>query len=413
MIPIINIGPLAIQAAGFVLLLSFFIGSWLTRRFAQNLGTNVDVIENSILVGLIAGITGARIGFLLKNPAVFINSPLSLLSLTPSMLDTSFGILVGILTAFILAQKKNLPLWPTLDSLTPFFVLIFVGVHLSNYANGDAYGNPTMLPWGVPLWNDLRHPVQLYALILAVILCTWLFFHTRRLTLTGYMHSGVLFNLVLGSLAVITLFTQAFVAEKLLLGNLDMNQLFAFIILLGSLGLIFTRAFLKPKPVGVLISMGSNHNPRERIIQANHTLASEFRIRRASSLYLTEDVKGQADYSAFINQVIEMETKLSYLDLVARLKAIEVGMGREPGNKKVVPLDIDVLTYANEVFDKDGKRIPDPNFIKYRYIAVPLAEISPTFRHPANGRNIQEILEKIDYNTSIIKIDEVENGIKA
>jgi 2-amino-4-hydroxy-6-hydroxymethyldihydropteridine diphosphokinase len=412
MFPIINIGPLAIQAAGLILLLSFFIGSWLAARFSAGLGTNTEVLENSILLSLIAGLLGARIGFLLRNPVVFVNNPLSLVSLTPSMLDTSFGVLVGVLSALILAQKKHLPLWPTLDALTPFFVLIFAGVHLANYANGDAFGIPTELPWGIQLWNATRHPVQLYALLLAGALSAWLLIQTRLLKTTGFQHSGVLFSVILGGIAMITLFTRAFVAEKILLGAIDFNQAFSFAMLLASLGMIYTRAFPKHNKVSAIISMGSNVEPHTQLSKAVEVIGKEFRVRHASSRYLTQDVQVGHLAQDFVNQVIEIETELSLPDLIRQLKTLEKTLGRLPGDKITVALDLDVLTYGSEVFFIQGKHIPDPGMLKYQYIALPLAEMSPDFRHPANGMSIQNILEKITDDTQVLKINEVENGIE-
>jgi 2-amino-4-hydroxy-6-hydroxymethyldihydropteridine diphosphokinase len=412
MFPMINVGPVAIQAVGFILLISFFIGTWLTGKMAENLGTNAQSIENSIFYGLLTGILSARIGFMLINPSVFINNPLSLLSLTPSMLDTSFGILVGILTAIILAQKKHLPLWPTLDTLTPLILLIFLGVHLANYANGNAYGRPTELPWGIQLWNAVRHPVQLYAVLLGTVLLCGLLIKTRWLKSTGFRQSGVLFNLVLADIAMITLFTRAFSAEKILLGSLDFYQLLAFFVLIGSLGLLYRRVFPKHTKKSVIISMGSNIDPKQQISRAEELLAGEYRIRRKSSLYQTEDVNGHPETRTFLNRVIEIESELPFPSLVKHLKAIEKDLGREPGNKIQVALDLDVLTYGDEVFVEGRHRIPDPNMLKYRYIAMPLAEMSPDFRHPANGLSIQEILEKMDDDTLIRQINEVENGIK-
>ena len=412
MFPIINIGPAAIQASGFILLLSLFLGTWLTGKLSAELGTNADAIENSILIGLIAGILGARIGFMLKNTTVFITNPASLFSLTPSMLDTSFGVLVGVLTAFILAQKKNLPLWPTLDSLTPLLMLLFTGIHLSNFANGNAYGLPTNLPWGVQLWNAARHPVQVYAILLVAVLFGWTLIHTRLLKSTGFMRSGILFSITLSGFAVITLFTRAFVAEKLLFGNLDLIQFLAMLILIGSLGLIFARAFPSRLKQSVLISMGSNQNPHQQLSVAQEKIASEFRIRRKSSRYLTKDVTGDPQTVDFLNQVTEIETDLPFYDLVARFKAIEQDLGREPGNKKQVALDLDILTYGGEVFKAGDRCIPALDLLKYRYIAFPLAEMSPDFRHPANGMSIQDILDKITDDSSIITSNEVEHGTK-
>jgi phosphatidylglycerol---prolipoprotein diacylglyceryl transferase len=412
MFPIINIGPLAIQAAGLILLLSFFSGSWLATRFSAGLGTNTDVIENSFLIGLIASLLGARIGFLLKYPAVFVNNPLSLVSLTPSMLDASFGLLVGVLSALIFAQKKHLPLWPTLDALTPFLLLIFAGIHLAHYANGDAFGLPTNLPWGIQLWNATRHPVQLYALLLTGALFAWLMVHTRLLKTTGFQRSGVLFSVILGGIAMIILFTRAFMAEKILLGAIDLNQAFSFAVLIASLGLIYTRTFPKRGKVSAIISMGSNVDPHTQLSKAIEIIGKEFRIRRASSRYLTQDVQEGHQAADFVNQVIEIETELTFPDLVSQLKAIEASLGRQSGNKITVTLDLDTLTYGSEVFIVQGKHIPDPGMLKYWYNALPLAEMSPDFRHPANGISIQDILKNITDNTQVLKINEVENGIE-
>lgn len=412
MFPIINIGPAAVQAPGLILMLSLFLGIWLTGKLSAGLGTNTDAIENSILIGLIAGIVGARIGFLLKNTAVFLSNPASLFSLTPSMLDTSFGLLVGVLTALILAQKKHLPLWPSLDSLTPLLILLFSGIHMANFASGNAYGLPTTLPWGIQLWNAARHPVQVYAILLAAGLFVWMLIHTQLLRSTGFMRSGILFSISLVGIAVITLFTRAFVAEKFLFGNLDLIQFLALLILIGSLGMISAKAFPSRQKHSALISMGSNQNPHQKLSVAQDQLSNEFRIRRKSSRYLTKDFTGDHQTADFLNQVIEIETDLPYHDLVAQLKAIEQALGREPGNKKQVALDLDLLTYGSEVFTTGGRRIPAPDMLKYRYIALPLAEMSPDFRHPANGISVQEILDKISDESSVIINNEVDHGIK-
>lgn len=412
MFPILNIGPLAVQAAGLILLLSFFLGTWLTAKFAQGLSTNADAIENSILIGLIAGILGARIGFMMRYPTVMINNPLSLFSLTPSMLDASFGVLVGILTAVILAQKKHLPLWPSLDTLAPFFILIFAGIQLANYANGAAFGLPTQLPWGVQLWNAVRHPVQIYALILASVLFAWLLAQTRMLTTTGFLRSGVLFNFIVAGLAINVLFYRAFIAEKVLLGAIDFYQLIALGILLASLGLVYARTLSTSKKVGVIISLGSNFDSPEQLSKAAEILDSRFRIRRKSSQYLSEDEQGDPQTNDFLNQVVEIETDLTYPKLVMQLKSIEQALGREPENNSHIPIDIDVLTFNGEVFSYKGKHIPNPDLLKYRYIAQPLAEILPGFRHPANGLTIQNILENIMDKSRVSKLEEVENGFK-
>ena len=411
MFPIINIGPIAIQAAGLILLLSLFIGLLLVGQFAKTIGTAGEVIENCLLISLATGILSARIGFMLQNPSLFLDNPLSLFSLTPSMFNPGFGLLIGALIALILPQKQHLPLWPTLDTLSPLILWLFAGFHLSNYAKGTAYGLPTQLPWGIQLWQAIRHPVQLYAVILASGLFLWLLRQTKGLSKTGFIHSGVLFNLVLLNLAMSTIITRAFVAQKNLFGRLDIPQLVGFLIVPCTLLLIYDINHKNRRQRSVLIGIGSNIDPAYNIPEAIDEINRNFRIRRKSSIYRTEAVKKTAEGSHYWNSVIEIGTRLPFHELLSQLKSIEQQFGRQPGNDAHVPLDLDILTYNGDVFNYQGKAIPDPDMIKYRYIVQPLADMSPEFRHPADGRSIATILEKMEDHSQIEKISEVQNGI--
>ena len=411
MFPVIDIGPVAVQASGLVLLLSLWIGIWLTGKLAKNLGTHGDAIENGILYALLAGIVGARLGFLIQNPAVFTDNPLSILSLTPSMLDGSFGLLTAGLTLIIFFQKKHLPLWLTLDTLSPVILLLFAGVQLSDYANGNNYGLPTTVPWGVFLWNAVRHPVQLYALLLVLLLFIWFLIQTRGLRHTGYAHSGNLFSTVIAGLAFITLFSRAFVAEKVLFLGVDLFQVIGLLILAASLYLIYTKAYQPQKHIPVFLSLGSNTNPEENLKQAGELIAQAFKVRSASGVYKTSDVRTKPQNNAYLNQVLEIEVEIPYTELLAWTKDLESHSGRVPGEKDIVPLDVDIIVYNGDVFTIGGKTLPDPNINRYGYIAVPLAEIAPDFRHPATGESIQDILKALETSGQPIEqITEVENG---
>lgn len=412
MFPIINIGPLAIQSAGFFLILSLFIGLWLTGIFAKNLGTNGDVIENSLLLGLITGLASARIGFLLQNSSIFTDNLLSIFSLTPSMLNPSFGIFVGLISIVIYAQKKHLPTWPTLDTLTPLSLLLFIGIHLANFANGDNFGLPTNLPWGVNLWNETRHPIQLNSIALAGLSLAGVAVYTKLFTKTGFMRSGILFSLATMTLGFISVFTRAFVSEKILLGNFDLWQIVGLIAVLLGAANIYRLQYRKRKHIPAFLSLGSNHNPVENLEKGIKKLENEFKLRQRSSVYITEDVKGSKNSRQFYNMAAEIDVNVPFSELRSKLKSIEGELGRESGNIKEVPLDLDILTYGNDVFHYDGKQIPDPNLIKYSYVVVPIAEIEPGFRHPANGKSIGEILADLEDKNQIQRLNEVENGLE-
>jgi hypothetical protein len=77
------------------------------------------------------------------------------------------------------------------------------------------------------------------------MLITWLLFQTRLLKSTGFYHSGLLFSVVLSAIALITLFTRAFNAEKILLGSLDFYQLSGLHFLAWRIGFVFQTGLSK------------------------------------------------------------------------------------------------------------------------------------------------------------------------
>lgn len=411
MFPVIDLGPVAIQAAGLLLILSIWLGLSLTGRLATHLGTHGDAIENGILLGFLAGIVAARIGFLLTNTSILLENPLSIVSLTPSMLDANFGILTGLLVVFILYQRKNLPLWPTLDTLSPLWIFAYVGFQLANLADGNAYGLPTDLPWGVVLWNSPRHPVQIYALILTTVLLAWWLVRTRLAKQNGFYQSGVLFSLTLGSLAAITLITQAFVAEKHLLLGVDQIQLISVILLALSLFLTFKLGINPSKVETAYISMGANVDALDNLYQGSQDIASQVKILRRSGVYQTRDIRPGHEDTQYLNRILLIETTLSYPDLLTTLKDIERAHGRQPGEQDIIPLDLDLLTYGKGVFRHKGRQVPDPEIRKQGYILIPLAETTPEFRHPATGESINDLIAKLSPDAQDIqKIEEVNDG---
>jgi prolipoprotein diacylglyceryltransferase len=127
-------------------------------------------LESLIFYSLLAGILGARLGYALSFPALYLSRPLSLLALTPTTLSPSAGFVIGLVTFVIIFQNQNLPVRPTLDALAPGLTVFMVFVGVSHILSGDAYGSATRLPWAIRLWNEYRHPTQFYETLSASII---------------------------------------------------------------------------------------------------------------------------------------------------------------------------------------------------------------------------------------------------
>jgi 2-amino-4-hydroxy-6-hydroxymethyldihydropteridine diphosphokinase len=142
------------------------------------------------------------------------------------------------------------------------------------------------------------------------------------------------------------------------------------------------------------LSLGSNLDDREaNLRRAIELLASpEIRIKRTSSLYETEpqDLPHQP---WFLNLVVEIETSLFPLQLLARIQRIEKELGRQ----RIVPkgprtIDIDILLFGNFAIDSAKLQVPHPRMNDRRFVLEPLAELAPDLRHPISRRTIREIL---------------------
>lgn len=239
MFPTINVGPLAIHTPGLILLIGVWVGLLRTERFARQLQLDPNRIYNLVLLSLLFGLVGSRLAYAAENPGAFSNNLLGLLALTPNMLDPFGGIAAALLAAVIYGRKKNLPLWPTLDALTPAAAVFMIVLGFSHLASGSAYGTPTDLPWGILLSGANRHPAQIYEILAAVTaaLLIW----PRRDQIWAEI-SGVRFLAFTSLSAAFRIFLEAFRGDsKVVFSVIRLPQLIGLLILAWSLWMLGRR----------------------------------------------------------------------------------------------------------------------------------------------------------------------------
>jgi len=239
MLPILQIGPLAIQTPGLILLLGLWLALNLSERAAARLGINPNLIYNLTFAALIGGLLGARLGYALRYPEAFAASPASLLSPNPGLLDVWGGVAGGGLLGLIYGQRKGMRLQPTLDALTPGLALLSAALGLANLASGAAFGAPTSLPWGIALWGAARHPSQIYAILAAALILAALRPGGKLFRRLGEIAPGLIFWTFSALSALSRLILEAWRGDSVLVfGGLRQAQLVAWLVLALSLGTI-------------------------------------------------------------------------------------------------------------------------------------------------------------------------------
>ncbi len=132
----------------------------------------------------------------------------------------------------------------------------------------------------------------------------------------------------------------------------------------------------------VYVSIGSNIDKHQNIQGALIELAKQFGELTLSNIYESEAVGFDGDN--FFNLVACFETQLTVGELSRALKAMEDHFGRERNSPKFSgrTLDIDILTYDQQVGEIDGVLLPRAEIIENAFVLLPLSEIAADEIHP-------------------------------
>ena len=141
----------------------------------------------------------------------------------------------------------------------------------------------------------------------------------------------------------------------------------------------------------VLLSLGSNVQPRRHLHAAVAALAERFGAIAISPAYRTAAVG--FDGPAFLNNAVAIETDLDLDTLDAWAHALEDRHGRDRSGPRFSDrtLDIDVVFYGDLIVEGPGHlRIPRPE-LKHAFVIKPLADIAPDFVDPVSGLTLASL----------------------
>jgi len=132
-------------------------------------------------------ILGGRLGYVLfYKPLDYLHNPVEIFRLWDGGMSFHGGVIGVSLGIFYLAWRKKLD-WLRIHDYVACCIPpgLFLG-RLANFVNGELWGGPTTLPWGIvfPTGGPIaRHPSQLYEAffegIVLMSLLVWMFWRTR------------------------------------------------------------------------------------------------------------------------------------------------------------------------------------------------------------------------------------------
>lgn len=194
----LQIGPLAIKWYGLAYLAGLLLGWLYIRRLLQEPGLWADgrapfapESVDDLLLYITAGVVlGGRLGFVLfYEPGYYLANPQDIAAVWKGGMSFHGALAGCAIAVWIFARRNGINGWSTADLCTAAVPIgLFFG-RIANFINGELFGRPTSLPWGMVFpearlhYPDIeptpRHPSQLYEAALEGLL---LFIVLRILT---------------------------------------------------------------------------------------------------------------------------------------------------------------------------------------------------------------------------------------
>lgn len=137
--------PLRVFGYGLMMVLGFVTGIYLAHWRAKKHGASVQVVSTLGILGLIGGVVGARLAFVIENWNSFANHPNmigEMLNVTSGGLIYYGGVALAAILAIIYLKAKKLSIRRYLDIIAPSIMLGLAFGRLGCLVNGCCFGGP-------------------------------------------------------------------------------------------------------------------------------------------------------------------------------------------------------------------------------------------------------------------------------
>ncbi len=166
------IGPFAVRWYGLGYILGILIGGYIVFHACKrwNIRFSLDALLTVFIAATVGIILGGRLGYVLfYNAGYYFANPAEILAFSNGGMSFHGGVIGMALAAWIASRIIKMPLLTLADLIVIAAPVGICLVRVTNFINGELWGAPTDLPWGVEFESGggvARHPSQLYEALL-------------------------------------------------------------------------------------------------------------------------------------------------------------------------------------------------------------------------------------------------------
>ncbi len=202
MLPAISLGSLVIPTKPLTILLGIWLGLSAVEWTGKRLEQSGKMLYGMASGAVIAGIVGARIGFVATHWSAYRSDLLGIIWPLNSGYHLWIGVGCAITFLIYYGARKKMPAAETMDALIAGMLVGFAFFSLSDFLGGPGLGKITLLPWGIDIFGIRRHPAQLYEIGIAIIALTYWFVMSRQRQAPGALFLQSVFIYAIGRVFV-------------------------------------------------------------------------------------------------------------------------------------------------------------------------------------------------------------------
>lgn len=247
----ISLGPLEIRWYALFIVFGIVLATWLAVWLAKQRGLNGDRLLDIAPIIILAAIVGARLYYVILEWDRFRHDLWGAINVRGGGLTIHGAIILGALVAWLLLRREREGAWPWFDVIVAALPLGQAIGRWGNWANQEAFGTQTDLPWAVTIDPSRRpagyeqystfHPTFLYESIFSLLLCTSLVLLVLHQERFRWYRPGMAVGIYLIAYGVARLLLESMRTDSLYIGPLPAAYWLSYALIIVGTAVILLR----------------------------------------------------------------------------------------------------------------------------------------------------------------------------
>lgn len=252
------IGPVEVRWYALFIVMGIALAVGLAMWLANQSGLDGETILDIAPIVVLAAILGARLYYVMLEWDRYSSDLMGAINIRSGGLTIHGAIVGGGLAAWLLLRTKEGSIWRWFDVLVPALALGQAIGRWGNWANQEAFGTPTSLPWAVTIDPSRRpagyeeyatfHPTFLYESLFSFAFCTILVLLVLNQDRIRWFQPGMGFGIYLFGYGLVRLVLESIRTDSLYIGPLPAAYWLSFALMIAGVAIVGLRWGSSRKP---------------------------------------------------------------------------------------------------------------------------------------------------------------------